>query len=454
MFLAPPLPEDGKRRGKLCRAMTWLGLVAALLSLAAANIVLSIAVYFAVDPRVSPRELYHRTWEAAKDNYYDPAALKNWDEWEHKYDSQIKSDEDAMRYAAEMLESLGDRYTFLIEPQKVQADRQRADGQFIGIGVTLRTEPDALGRPVVAAVIRGSPAHQAGITAGDTITAVDGRQTAGWPVETTVSMLRGDAGTAVGLAIQRGGTELTLSVARGPVNIPIVTVERLPDGIGYIRLEAFDQWDTADEMEEALRQLADCRAMVLDLRGNPGGFIHSAILVSAMFLDEGTITTEQMRLPGHGYLTTRYAVDRQGFVLEMSAGPFQRLPLPIPFRPENLAGDRPVVLLVDGGTASAAEIVTGALKDNKRVLVAGERTFGKGIGQTYIPVGNGARLRVTNIRGFTPNGSFIGDGGNTTAFGIEPDIVVPAQPGLIYGEANDNQLSFAQEHLKRVLDGK
>ena len=136
------------------------------------------------------------------------------------------------------------------------------------------------------------------------------------------------------------------------------------------------------------------------------------------------------------------------------------LPLQLPFEDDAgnpvtlgryFTGDRPVVILVNGGTASASELFTAALQDNGRATVVGTRTYGKGIGQTYVPVGNGARLRITNIHGYTPSGRFIGDGGNTTAFGITPDVIVEPSPGMQFGEEGDNQLSAAVEILKRKL---
>jgi carboxyl-terminal processing protease len=150
-------------------------------------------------------------------------------------------------------------------------------------------------------------------------------------------------------------------------------------------------------------------------------------------------------------VTITYGVTHSAFSFRATWGPFDNVPLKAPWRPDNLAGDRPVVILVNGGTASAAELFTAALQDNGRAVVVGTRTYGKGIGQVYVPVGNGARLRITNIHGFTPNGRFIGDGGNTTAFGITPDVVVEPNPAMRFGDEGDNQLSAAVELLRKKL---
>jgi carboxyl-terminal processing protease len=460
MFTAPPLAPEVKRRGRLFRALSVLGLGTAAVVLLVANLVLHFVCYFAIDPPASPRELYHNTWQAVKDNIYDQDRLRNWDAWEHKYDHQIETHEDAIRYASELVGSLGDRYTFLLDPSRVEADKQRADGHFIGIGITLGGRVDADGKllsgetdgyPVVKQVYRGSPAQAAGLRAGQAIVSIDGRLTTGLNPDEVAGLLRGQAGQQVTLVVRSGNTDVTLTVVRGPVNIPIVSTKRLANGIGYIRLEAFDQWDTGEEMRQALEDLSDCRALVIDVRDNPGGFIHSALYVSALFLDQGVITTERQRIPQGGYLTLRYRVTHGAFAVDVSAGPIKNLPLKAPIRPPNLAGQRPVVLLVNGGTASASELFTAALQDNGRATVVGTRTFGKGIGQTYVPVGQGARLRITNIHGFTPNGRFIGDGGNTTAFGITPDQVVEPAGDLTFGEPGDNQLDFAIEFLKEKL---
>jgi len=466
MFLAPPLPPEVKRRGMLFRVLSTVGLGTTAFLLVVANVILWLACYFAIDPKVTPQQLYHNTWQAVKDNVYDQSKLANWDDWEHKYDGQIKTDEDAIRFASEMVDSLHDRYTFMLTPASVQADKQRADGKFIGIGVTLGGRVDSDGKPlpedghdgypVVKSVIHGGPAESAGLQGGDVILGIDGRDTNGLDTEQIVALIRGESGAAVTLRVRSQGKEVTLTIVRGPVNISIASAKRLPKQqlpaeIGYVRLETFDQWDTADEMEAAIKQLSTSKALIIDVRDNPGGFIHSALLVSAMFLDHGTITTESQRLPDIGYVTVTYGVTHGAFSFKTSWGPFTNVPLKAPWRPDNLAGDRPVVLLVNGGTASAAELFTAALQDNRRATVVGTRTFGKGIGQVYVPVGNGARLRITNIHGFTPSGRFIGDGGNTTAFGITPDVVVEPNAGMHSGEEDDNQLAAAVDLLKKKL---
>ncbi len=466
MFLAPPLPPEAKRRGLLFRVLSAVGLGTTAVLLVAANIALWFACYFAVDPRVTPHELYHNTWQAVKDNVYDQSKLANWDDWEHKYDAQIKTDEDAIRYATEMVESLKDRHSFVLSPARVEADKQRADGQFIGIGVTHGGRVDAhdkplpedgnAGYPVVKNVIRGGPAEAAGLRDGDVILEIDGRVAAGLSSDELVGLIRGEAGTSVTLRVRSQGKEVPLTIVRGTINIPVAFArtlpkQQIPDEIGYIRLQSFDQWDTAEEMEAALKELSNSKALIVDLRDNPGGFIHSAVHISAVFLEKGPITTESQRLPELGDVTITFGVTPEAFAFKLSWGPIQGLPIKAPMRPANLSGDRPVVILVNGGTASASELFTAALQDNGRATVVGTRTYGKGIGQTYVPVGNGARLRITNIHGYTPNGRFIGDGGNTTAFGITPDVIVEPNPGMQFGEESDNQLSAAVELLRKKL---
>jgi carboxyl-terminal processing protease len=267
-------------------------------------------------------------------------------------------------------------------------------------------------------------------------------------MEDLSTTLRGERGTAVKLRIRRGGAEIDLTVTRDYVSVPTVTTAHLPDGIGYIRLEGFDRWDTAKQFEDGLRDLQDCRALIVDVRDNPGGFIHSAVDVSAMFLDEGTITTLDTRVPGSGHFRYSVIVTRGTMGIRVGSSFAEGLTLKFPRRPPNLSGQRPVVVLVNGGTASASELFTAALQDNGRVTVLGTQTFGKGVGQTYVPVGNGVRLRITNLRTFTPNGRWIGDGGQHVYNGIQPDVIVEADSFAEYGGKGDNQLEQAVKLLR------
>lgn len=447
MFLAPPLAPQARRRGKLFRALTGGGLIAGVLVLSILAILLQYSHYFIVVPATTPQELYHRAWLMARDNIYDKSKLKDWEKWEHKFDGQIKTDEDALRFADEMIGSLDERYTGLLREQQVLADIDRANGHFVGIGVVFED-----GRPVLRRVLRKSPAESAGLKPQDTIVSINGVKVADLSQDELVKALRGESGSKVSLEVERQGAAMRIEVMRGQVQIPLVTVARLGHDkkIGYIRLESFEQFATAQQMEEAMIELSDCRALVIDMRDNPGGFIHESVRTAALFLDEGTVTTLEYRIPGGGHRKVGIELSKSRIWLTSPLGPVN-LSVPMPTRrPPNLAGDRPIYILVNGGTASAAEMFTAALVENRpgQVTVLGTTTFGKGIGQTYVPVGNGVRLRVTNLKNLTPNGNWIGDGRQKTIIGIKPNVVVEPERWLEFGQDNDNQLAEAVRRLK------
>lgn len=445
MFLAPPLAPQARRRGKLFRALTGAGLITGVLVLSMLAILLQYTHYFVAVPATAPQELYHRAWLMARDNIHDQSKLKDWAAWEHKFDGQIKTDEDALRFADEMIASLDEKYTGLLRPQQVLADIDRANGHFVGIGVVFED-----GRPVLRRVLPKSPARTAGLQVQDAIISINGIEVKNLSQEELVKALRGEAGTKVSLVVERQGTPVSIDVVRGQVQIPIVTTERVGPAkdIGYIRLESFEQFATAAQMEEAMTELSDCRALVIDMRDNPGGFIHESVKTASLFLDEGTVTTLEYRVPGGDHQKVSIELSKGLIWLKAPVGPVS-LSVPVPYRrPPNLSGDRPVYVLVNGNTASAAEMFTAALQENGRVTVLGTTTFGKGIGQTYVPVANGVRLRVTNLKNYTPKGNWIGDGHQKVIIGIKPDVIVEAQPGLDFGQGNDNQLAEAIRRLK------
>lgn len=445
----------GKRRRSLFTTLLKAGLVTALLFV----IGVFIAGYMYL--HTTPQGLYHRAWQTAPAFAYDQAAYKDWPSYEHKYDSSIHNDADAIKYANETLGTLKDPYTRLEDPQEVAQEDLAASGQLTGIGISLRVKLDAQhemvkdaqgqplaetdhnGFPVIKEVRDGGPAKGAGLRNGDAITSVDGVSTKNITIDSLIKKIRGEAGTSLTLGINRNGQDLPpLSITRAVLHIPAVTTKNLPDNIGYIKLESFEQNDGDQEMAAALQQLSQSRALILDLRGNPGGQVDQAIKMASLFLDRGTVVSIKTRVPFGDYETTTYSLTTTDLVETKEEG--GKTTTTSTTRIANQSGHKPLIILVDGGSASAAEMFTGALKDNGRAVIVGEKTFGKGIGQTVLPFANGTRLRVTTLHYFTPNGTWLGDAGITVSTGITPDHVVKADKGLEIGTDNDNQLEAAQ----------
>lgn len=457
--------------------------------LAAAAIVLSYAHYFIYDPHVTPLQLYHNAWSVARDNIYDQSKLKDWDSWEHKYDHQIHTEDDALKYASEMVEHLNESYTKLLSASIVERDKERADGHYIGVGVELAVRGSQL---TVKRVVPGGPAEKSGLQDGDDFVSIDGRDVSTWSIAMLSDALKGDDGQTVALVMRRNGNDFSVTIARGKVPQSVVkTMEVAPlpgkkagkklkglvpathmqlvdsaahggtfaptasgSRVGYIRIETFDQWSVHTQVQEAMERLANCEALVIDLRDNPGGFIHEAVRTAALFMDEGNVTNINLRLPKGGYMLTHVNITRSQILLKADYGPVRGFPVPMLHRPPNLLKGRPVVVLVNGNSASAAEMFSAVLIDNGIATAVGTTTFGKGIGQTYLPIGNGHKLRITHLHAFTPAGTFLGDAGQTVSNGIKPALRLEKVGSGAYGSASDNQFQEAVRLLESKLPAK
>ncbi len=274
--------------------------------------------------------------------------------------------------------------------------RIATEGNYSGIGVEVTIEDDVL---TVIAPLDGSPAARAGIRAGDTILSIDGQAVGAGPLSDAIASIRGAVGTVVKVGIGREPLTqpLEFSIVRAMVSVHSVRHEMLEPGIGYLRISQFSETTGADT-EAAVRALEEqaggrLRGLVLDLRNNPGGVLDAAVEVSDFFLERGTIVSAEGRS------------EESRFRMEAMDG--------------DLAQGTPIAVLVNEGSASAAEIVAGALRDNGRARLFGQKTFGKGSVQTVLPLEDGQALKLTTSRYFTPSGVSIHERG------IDPDVPLP-----------------------------
>lgn len=460
-FLAPP---HERKRGWFVRFLQTLGIgtVTTLTLVAVTGLFFAKHFFFATPP-----QLYEYAWQTVPEMIYDPAEVKNWDSWRHKYDGKLATDEDAIKAANEMIGSIDDPYTRLHSPAEVAAMMQEAQGEFAGVGIRFEMRVDDQGKtvldsrkvpivassddgyPLVYEAMRGGPAIKGGIKDGDVLITVDTTDLKDIAIDKLVDLLKGPAGTTVDVVVRRDGAELKITLTRGIIEVDTVTVKRYGE-IGYIGLSAFEQNDTMDEMKAGFEELKDSKALILDLRNNGGGRIDFALRIAALFMEQGDIVSVRSRIPAGGYHTTTSSVTSTNFVVTEEAGGrrfVQNLD-----RDPNLSGSRPLVILVNGNSASASEILAGALKDNHRGVLVGGKTYGKGIGQTVIPFVNGTMLRVTSLRYYNPSGHWPGDA-HKNRIGIEPDHVVPEGPRFRALKASDNQLQFAIDLLEKKLSG-
>jgi carboxyl-terminal processing protease len=313
------------------------------------------------------------------------------------------------------VESLEDRFSNYLDPEEYKRFKDASHNRYEGVGMEVVRVAKGLR---VVATYDGSPARRAGITAGDVITAVNGKSLAGKAAAQGSERIKGPPGTSVTLSVLHDGKVRDMKINRARVTVPVVASSvRTTDGVklGVLRLGTFSSGAHA-EVREALRKLiADgAKGFVLDLRGNGGGLVSEAQLVASAFLDGGTIVTTRGR-----------AVDEQ--TLKAQGDP--------------VVPDAPVVVLVDHDTASASEIVTGALQDRDRAKVVGVPTFGKGVFQQILDLSNGGALDITAGQYFTPDGRNLGGRGVKTGAGIKPDI-----------EAKDVRATKRDEALDEALD--
>lgn len=291
-----------------------------------------------------------------------------------------------------------DPHSAFMDADEFEDLRIATEGNYSGIGVEVTLESGLI---VVIAPIDGSPAARAGIRAGDTIIAIDGRPVDNAGLAGAIASIRGEPGTVVNLTIGREAVAgpLDFAVERAIVSVHSVRFELLEPGYGYLRISQFSE-TTGPDIGAALRALQQAaggrlRGLVLDLRNNPGGVLDAAVEVSDAFLERGLIVSAEGRS------------EESRFRMEAAAG--------------DLTQGTPIVVLVNEGSASAAEIVAGALRDNGRAKLLGQRTFGKGSVQTVMPLADGQALKLTTSRYYTPSGISIHERG------LEPDLVLPVQ---------------------------
>jgi carboxyl-terminal processing protease len=306
-----------------------------------------------------------------------------------------------------MVQSLDPHSSFMTKEEH-QELLIETKGSFSGVGIEITIRDNIL---TVVSPIEGTPADLAGIEAGDKIIKIDDKPTNDMTLTDAVKSIRGPKGSKVNLTIMRGGAEkpLEFSITRDVIPLRSVRSYSLTPDVGYIRISNF-QTNTDEDLEAALGEIEDGRTLkglILDLRNNPGGLLSQAIKVSDVFLDSGLIVSTKGRDSSQNMEVTAHKNKK----------------------PRNY----PIIVLVNGGSASASEIVAGALQDNKRALILGTKTFGKGSVQTILPLSDGSGLRLTTARYYTPSGRSI------QLSGITPDIKVEFIPPPEKGEKEKPQ---------------
>jgi carboxyl-terminal processing protease len=343
----------------------------------------------------SPKELVDEVWQIIHRQYVDGTFNQvDWQAVRKEYLSKSYSNqEEAYKSIREMLKKLEDPYTRFMDPEEFKNMQVDTSGKLTGIGITI-SQDEKTKQIVVIAPIEDTPAFKAGILAKDVILEIDGKSTQGMDTNQAVSLIRGKEGTRVNLKILRNGQQKQFVITRAEIEIHPVrySEKQTPAGkVGYIRLNQFNA-NAVSEMQSAIKKLESQQVSgyVLDLRGNPGGLLYASVEIARMWIDRGTIVS---------------TIDRQG-VQDQEVANGRSLT------------NKPLVVLVDKGSASASEILSGALQDNKRALLVGTQTFGKGLVQSVRPLDDGSGLAVTIAKYHTPSGKDI------NKHGVDPDIKV------------------------------
>ncbi len=343
-----------------------------------------------------PKETVDEVWQIINHQYVDTTF--NDTDWlkirqEYINNASYDSKENAYKAIREMLAKLEDPYTRFLDPEEFQNMRIDTSGELTGVGIQIAKDEET-DRLLVIAPIEDTPAFEAGILAQDLIIKIDGTDTKGMDVNDAVKLIRGERGSQVTLTIERNGNERDYDITREKIEIHPVRAHLRDTSIGkvgYIRLTTFNE-HAAKDMQKAIEKLETDGVVgyVLDLRSNPGGLLYSSISIARMWIDEGTIVS---------------TVDRKGVSDRESAA-------------NKSLTNKPLVVLVNEGSASASEILSGALQDNKRATLLGTKTFGKGLVQSVRPLGDGSGLAVTIAKYLTPSGRDI------NKEGIPPDVLV------------------------------
>ena len=343
----------------------------------------------------SHKDLVDEVWQIINYRYVDGTFNQiDWQAVRKEYLNKSYTDEkEAYKSIREMLKKLEDPYTRFMNPEEFKNLQVDTSGELTGIGITI-SQDEKTKQLLVIAPIEDTPAFRAGILAKDIILEIDGRNTKGMDTNDAVSLIRGKAGTKVKLTILRNGRKKQFNIQRARIEIHPVrySEKKTPSGnIGYIRLNQFSA-NASKEMKDAIKNLESKKVSgyILDLRGNPGGLLYASIEIAQMWMNKGTIV---------------FTIDRQGTQDKQVAN-------------GSALTNKPLVILVDKGSASASEILSGALQDNKRAILVGNQTFGKGLVQSVQPLKSGSGLAVTIAKYHTPSGKDI------NKHGIDPDVKV------------------------------
>ena len=368
--------------------------------------------------KISSQKLFDNSWKVIRDNYYDAELNEqDWNHWKLHYHGQIKTDEDAKVAIDTMLASLNDPYSRYMSRSEYLEQNNSINSKITGIGVNIAS---VAGKVHIVNVMEGTPAQFANLLPKDIIIAIDGKEVNGLSLSEVANLVKGPENSFVNITIMRNNDKLTKRVMRKEIKIKTVKSSVLAKNIGYIQITSFIGSTTPNEFLEALEKTKNTQGLILDLRGNTGGLLPNAVFIANLFIPKGNIVS---------------IVGRNGYKYDINA------------QDTEFGVKKPTIVLVDGNSASASEILSGALKDYNKAKLLGTKTYGKGMVQKIIPMPNETGLNLTVAKYLTPNGTDI------NKKGITPDIKVNLSIQDVKNN-NDAQLQSAKNVLSQMMLSK
>ncbi|MBD5401617.1 S41 family peptidase [bacterium] len=364
--------------------------------------------------RVSPQKLYEKNWQTIKNEYYDPNFNhQHWSRWKNRYQGKIKTEEDAKVAIETMLASLDDPYSRYLTKEEFAEQNTSITSKISGIGVNIANDA---GKIRIISVIEDTPAQFADLKPNDVILAIDDKKVSGLSLAEVSNLVKGPVNTFVSIDILRENEKLNKKIIRKEIKIKTVK-SSIDKNIGYIQISSFISSSTPNEFLEALENTQNSEGLIVDLRGNTGGLLTNAIFIANLFIDKGKLVS---------------IVGRNGYHYDIMA------------QDTNLEIKKPIIFLVNGASASASEILSGAMKDYHKAKIIGTTTYGKGMVQKIIPMPNETGLNLTIAKYLTPKGKDI------NKKGISPDIEIKFTQEDIIAK-KDVQLETAKQIMKNLI---
>lgn len=360
---------------------------------------------------VSPQKLFDKNWQTIKNEYYDPTLnYQRWSHWKNHYHNKIKTYDDAKVAIDTIIASLNDPYSRFLTKEEFSKQNSTIASKICGIGVSIANNS---GKIQIINVLEQTPAQYADLHTGDIITEVNGEKISGMSLAQVSNLVKGPENTPVNIEIVRNNKKILKQIIRKQISIKTVKSDNY-EKIGYIQILSFISNSTPNEFLEALENTSDSKGLIIDLRGNTGGLLTNAIFIANLFINNGKLVS---------------IVGRNGYRYDINA------------QETNININKPIILLIDGASASASEILSGAMKDYNKAKLLGTKTYGKGMVQKIISMPNSTGLNLTIARYLTPSGSDI------NKKGITPDIEIN------YTDKNDEKDTDIQlETAKNILN--